>query len=183
VGLALSHRIAASHNGQLSLGDSEIGGATFELSLPAKFSQTQPSKTQVDNDASAMKRALVIEDEPEVAYVISRLLRKLDIESVVANNAEEALQQLNKDCLFDLILCDLRMPGLGGRGFSVRLQEQWPALCDCFVFITGDAISEDAESIRKAATYPILEKPVSPQELKSVIDAIAESKTTTDIHR
>ncbi|MBX2839058.1 MAG: PAS-domain containing protein [Gammaproteobacteria bacterium] len=176
VGLALSHRIASSHNGDLSLGDSELGGATFELTLPAE-SASEVIVNEVERQHSKLiNRALVIEDEPEVAHVIGRLLKKFDIESSVAENAEAGLKILESDALFDLILCDLRMPGLGGRGFSERLHEQWPELSARFVFITGDAISEDADLIRQAAKYPILEKPVSPDELRSVIEAIANDK-------
>ncbi len=176
VGLALSHRIASSHNGDLRLGDSELGGASFELTLPAESAAAVVIEKVNKQNSKLMNRALIVEDEPEVAHVIGRLLKKFDIDSSVAENAEVGLRILESDTLFDLILCDLRMPGLGGRGFSERLQEQWPELCARFVFMTGDAISEDANQIRQAAKYPILEKPVSPDELRSVIEAIADEK-------
>ncbi len=179
VGLALSHRIVASHNGQLGLGDSELGGATFELVLPIDVNSVPDNSEPAQHKSGTMLRALVVEDEPEVAHVLARLLSKLDIKATVAGNAEEGIKQLEQDAMFDLILCDLRMPGLSGRGFSARLEEQWPALCQRIIFITGDAISEDAELIRESATYPILEKPVSPHDLRNVIQILSDKNKTS----
>jgi len=172
VGLALSHRIISSHEGHLSVSDSELGGATFVVSLPASVDNQAQQSNDVSTSASYTMRALLVEDEPDVSDMMQKLLASMNVEVTSAINAEAGLELLEADSDYSVILCDLRMPGMGGLGMLREVESRWPALSSRFVFVTGDAISDDVKSIRKNSNQHLIEKPVSPVELKTLIQSL-----------
>jgi two-component system response regulator AtoC len=68
-----------------------------------------------------MKRVLVVDDEQRMRRVLQILIEKLGLESHGAESAERALEFLQANQV-DLVLTDLRMPGLGGLEFLARLR-------------------------------------------------------------
>lgn len=180
VGLALSHRIISSHGGRLELVASELGGATFEIRLPASVALSQQVPAAVAVSSGVELRALLIEDEPDVADMYRKLLASMDVIAHVVPSAEAGLQVLEADSSFDLVLSDLRMPGMSGRDMLQEIETRWPRLSPRFVFVTGDAISEDAEAIRLRGTHRLIEKPVSPAELRSLVQSIPDPSKPDD---
>ena len=61
-------------------------------------------------------KVLVVDDEESMRHMLSVMLKKQGYDAVTVENAECALEVLKKD-EFDFILCDIRMPGMGGLGF------------------------------------------------------------------
>lgn len=174
VGLALSHRIISSHGGRLELVDSEIGGATFEIRLPAATELKPAVMKSAASVPDVRLKALLVEDEPDVADVYRKLLSSVDVTAHIVPNAEAGLKVLESDSDFDLVLSDLRMPGMSGRDMLAMIEKRWPQLSPRFVFITGDAISEDAEAIHLRGTHRLIEKPVSPADIRSLVQSIAK---------
>lgn len=172
VGLALSQRIISSHDGHLTVSESELGGATFVVSLPSVTSDSVSRSSTSNSSKIGRVKALLVEDEPDVSNVMQKLLSSMNVDVTAADNAEDALVLLQQDASYDVNLCDLRMPGMGGLGMLTEIESRWPSLSDRFVFVTGDAISEDVKAIRSRATHLLLEKPVSPIELKSLIQSL-----------
>lgn len=172
VGLALSHRIVSSHHGSLELVDSELGGATFEVSLPATSSIKKSKIKEKYPSANLSHTALIIDDEPDVSNVMAKLLKSMGVQATVADSAEQGLRLLDTGHSFDIILCDLKMPDIDGLEMFEMIVDRWPSLRERFVFVTGDAISEAAEYSRRMATHPVLEKPVSTAELSELIHHI-----------
>lgn len=72
------------------------------------------------------KRILVVDDEPTVLTVLKRVLETtLDAEIVTALNADEALQYLEKQS-FEVIVSDIKMPGIDGVELLSVVQERYP---------------------------------------------------------
>ncbi|MBX2882561.1 MAG: PAS-domain containing protein [Granulosicoccus sp.] len=178
VGLALSHRIIDSHGGQLQLIDSKLGGATFAVALPASNKQLEKRAKELTLSEERALTVMVVEDEPDVASIMHKLLLKMGVSAVVASNAEEGLQLLENNIHIDFILCDLRMPGMGGLAMLGEVERRWPDFSDRFVFLTGDAISDDARIIRERATHQIIEKPISADELQSLVKSMQNISTS-----
>jgi CheY-like chemotaxis protein len=70
-------------------------------------------------------RALIVDDEPEIRAILARLLATRDIASTQACSGEEAM------CLFrevhpDLVLLDIKMPGIGGMEALRQMKESDP---------------------------------------------------------
>ncbi|NUP99621.1 MAG: response regulator [Armatimonadetes bacterium] len=77
---------------------------------------------------------LVVEDEPLVARLTTRLLASLGHTSDWVASAEEALQRLAAEG-YELVLCDRQLPGLSGTALLATARERWPGLA-C-VLVTG----------------------------------------------
>src|SRR5206468_10462386 len=82
-------------------------------------------------------RMLVIDDDPGVVNVLTRLLRRDGYLVHTARNGHDALARLH-EYHYDLILCDLLTPGRDGRAFYALLLRQYPFLHWRVIFHTGD---------------------------------------------
>jgi CheY-like chemotaxis protein len=115
-------------------------------------------------------RALVIDDERDLAELIAEMLTREGFAAEVATSGEEALAELRR-CSYDLVLSDVRMPGLDGPALLCRLQSEWPALAEQVIFVTGDTLGLGAGSALDGLGRPVIEKPISPDEMRRVIHA------------
>jgi two-component system NtrC family sensor kinase len=87
----------------------------------------------------ARRRALVIDDERDLAELLAEMLEREGFAVEVALDGEHALAELGRRS-YDLILSDVRMPDLDGSALLRRLQRDWPALAKRLIFITGDTL-------------------------------------------
>src|SRR5919202_4500977 len=101
---------------------------------------------------------LVIDDEPSVVRALTGLLRRDGYLVGTASNGRHALAQLQVQ-LYDVILCDLRMPELDGPAFYAILTRQYPALGQPVIFLTGDTGDEDSRMFLTQCGRPWLRKP------------------------
>src|SRR5712691_9550032 len=81
-------------------------------------------------------RALVVEDELRVAQLVAEVLEAEGYEIDTAANGLLALEQIEAHA-YDLIVSDLRMPELDGRGLYRELQRRQPTLLSRLVFVSG----------------------------------------------
>ncbi|SDI19288.1 hybrid sensor histidine kinase/response regulator [Alloyangia pacifica] len=173
IGLALCHRIVTAHSGVISLAEGGQG-ATLLVRLPTTEADAGNAPSQKDAEISAGRGAvLVVDDEEDVSDLIREILLRDGFEVTVANSAETALDLLaGQD--FALILTDLNMPGLGGRGFYERLLRDLPAMARRMGFVTGDTMSPQARGFLDGAGRPFLEKPIAPDELRRLARTMLE---------
>jgi len=118
----------------------------------------------------ARRRALVVDDESEIAELIAEMLNREGFAVEIAGNGEEALGELRKRS-YDLVLSDVRMPDLDGPALLRRLQSEWPALAERLIFLTGDTLDLGAGSVLDGLGRPVIEKPISPDEVRRVVQA------------
>ena len=90
-------------------------------------------------------------------YYYFRELKKLDVNCVLAESAEKALEILQQGWQFDIILTDLWMPGLSGSAFADLLKRNEQTAGIPVVAVTADTqiTSEDAQKFRQVLTKPI----------------------------
>lgn len=83
-------------------------------------------------------RILVIDDERAVRNTIADVLRIDGHDVQTAVDGKEGLERIGRHP-FDLILCDLRMPELDGRGFYEQVRSDTPQALKRIVFVTAQA--------------------------------------------
>ena len=168
VGLSFSLGVIKAHGGQLRLMPSDEGAA-FEIELPSHPAAPQPADGQAAIRPAKGGRALVVDDETTVSETLAELLARQGFEVSTAVDGEAAKQALEGET-FDIILSDLRMPGLDGPGLFAWLRASRPELCGRVGFVTGDTLGAGAARFLEESGRPHLEKPFTPA---SVADFIA----------
>ena len=74
--------------------------------------------------------------------------------------------------LYDVILCDVMMPGLSGHEVSERLAKSRPDLLPRLVLMTGGAFTEKTRAFLEESAHLVLEKPIQSAALKGAVAAI-----------
>lgn len=111
-----------------------------------------------------MKRSiLVVDDEPNMQTVLRMVLDDLGHEVLLAANAESALQYIHNPEL-DVVLTDLKMPGMGGEAFVSRCRKERPDVP--VIVITAHGTIKSAVSSIHAGATDYLTKPFEPEALE-----------------
>ena len=74
----------------------------------------------------ASERILIVDDEPYVRTLMAAMLEKSNYTPILASNGIEAIQHIEHDPPYDLILSDIVMTGLDGIGLLERIREIHP---------------------------------------------------------
>jgi len=111
----------------------------------------------------AKKRAvLIIDDEENMRHVLKNILEKEDYITASAADGHEALQYLEKK-YFDIILCDLRMPRMGGMEFLKEITER--KITSTIITMSAYGSIELAIETMKLGAYDYISKPFKPAEI------------------
>ena len=174
LGLSICHRIVTSYGGTLSVQSDPGQGTRFVVRLPAADPEAAttpaPVETPPPSPRAAAGRVLLIDDEVALHPVVKRLLRRHEVVEVVSG--EEGKQILESDGEFDVVLCDLMMPGLSGMDLFAWLRSERPDMARRVVFITGGAFTAEAEEHVRYSERPVLTKPFEPMELVRVVEGV-----------
>ena len=132
LGLSMIHGLALQLKGALVL-KSELGrGTTAELWIPVSDSPSKELQMPeiIKNDVSAMQalRILMVDDDALIAMSSVDMLEDLGHEVIEANSGKQALQILEDDRGFDLLVTDFSMPGMNGAELSRKARELVPNL-------------------------------------------------------
>ncbi len=121
--------------------------------------------TQADNKKP---RILVIDDERAIVVAFSRLL-SAHYDVVGLTDARQALLQITNGARFDVILCDLFMPRMGGREFYSELAELGTGAAEKVIFLSGGAYTDEIEAFLSSVPNRTVSKPFDADELLGVI--------------
>ncbi len=111
-------------------------------------------------------RVLFVDDEEELVSAVVERLEIRDIEACGATNGVEALQKLG-DQEFDVVVVDVRMPGLGGLAVLRRIKDSHPGLE--VILLTGHGSTEDVKEGLRLGAFAYLQKPVDIEHLVDLI--------------
>ena len=170
IGLALCHRIIRSHDGQITLEFSGESGTRFRVELPVREAADATSTEDETDDVKRRpaRRVMIVDDEMDVAELNAEILMRDGYDVEICNTADGALEKL-RESRFDLVLSDLNMPGIDGRGFYEAITRDHPHLAERTGFVTGDTMGRASQKFLGEADCPYLEKPVSPKELRAFV--------------
>jgi signal transduction histidine kinase/CheY-like chemotaxis protein len=178
LGLSICQGIAHSAGGELSV-ESQLGqGTIITLTLPAYRGSrpVTPRPFPVPMLEEARRAAiLVVDDERAIAASLADALADQH-DVTTCNSVAEAKALLKAGARFELVLCDVVMPGEEGPALLAYLREQHPALASRFVFMTGGASLPIAERLRAETECPQLEKPFELPGLRVLIQQMLDGE-------
>jgi two-component system cell cycle response regulator len=114
------------------------------------------AQTSYEQWPESLQKILVVDDDESVCMVLTRVLQGAGHDVAVARNGPEAIDTLRSES-FDLIITDLKMPGIDGLGVLEKAKELDP-LCEVIV-ITGYASVDSAVEVMRLGAYDYITKP------------------------
>ncbi len=186
LGLAITQKLVEKLGGKIWLKSQLQFGSTFYFNI--KFntkrtkdtSITEQGKLHLNFPVSTIKslNILIAEDNELNQKLISRLVQNKGHQFTMAENGEEAIEELRKDT-FDIILMDIQMPemdGIEATNFiradkSGEFNPKIPIIA-----VTAYAFAEDRERCYKAGMNDFIPKPINYDKLQSVLEKIIRKK-------
>jgi signal transduction histidine kinase/CheY-like chemotaxis protein len=163
LGLFLCHSIVKSFGGDIGVQTKVGEGSTFSIRLrqaEADASLATPAAASDAPDSARHRgRLLVVDDEVPLGRALGRQLgRRHDV--VVVSEGSQALALLRRDSAFDVVLCDVMMPGVSGIDVFQNAKAECPGLERRFLFMTGGTFTEGARRFIAQSGVPRLDKPL-----------------------
>lgn len=190
LGLSMAYSIMGSHHGRLYLDDTVTEGTCFIMEFPSlqegvKKAATLAAAPQVSSakmvDIPPSKRivgrVLVVDDEEGILQFISRFLTAHNIQVTTASDGVSGLEKL-RGASFDLVLSDIKMPGLTGLEFYDRAKSFDPNYRDGFIFMSGDLMRESTRDFVGATGCRFIEKPFTGQALRENVLAVLDQRSS-----
>lgn len=179
LGLSLVRELVSALGGTCGFNSTEGVGSHFWVMLPTRsLEQKEISPTSNDtvnavspqfSDLQGL-RVLVADDEPINRQIISKVLSKRGVETVLAANGKEAFDLAKASAsAFDMLIMDLEMPVLDGGQALAKIRElpgfeRIPAIC-----ITGAVFESETSDPLDHGFDEYLSKPVKPDTLLSKV--------------
>ena len=170
LGLPLCRGILEDQGGTLAC-TSQVGqGTTFRVELPVGAIPATPPVAPAEAAGLSPRPSviLIVDDELSITKALTQLLQRDGHTVDTAANGRLALMQLQERA-YDLILCDLRMPELDGPGLYRALESRYPELRQRFIFLTGDTLNPETQTLGLQPGVPHLVKPYTATALRRII--------------
>lgn len=131
------------------------------------------TETREGMDMDEKTRILVVDDEEVVRLSHIRTLASIHCNVEVVRDGSEALQAMEQRPA-DVVLLDLRMPGMDGMAVLKTIKQRWPETE--VVIITGYPTVETAKEAVRLGAYDYLAKPVGPDDVINVANGAMTQK-------
>jgi two-component system, cell cycle sensor histidine kinase and response regulator CckA len=129
LGLSMVHSIVQQNNGFINVYSEQGIGTTFRLYLPRHISHTDlpPDENPTEIPRGCGEMVLVVDDELYLLTIAERLLEKLGYRVLTAGTTDKAIELTRAYCNeIRLLITDIIMPEMNGRGLAERLQSLCP---------------------------------------------------------
>jgi PAS domain S-box-containing protein len=179
LGLSFCQNVAEGHSGIIEI-DSEVATGTritFELPIGEATPNASIKEIPVVKNSDDSLRILVVDDENSLLDSIVEQLTRLGHSANGCSTADLAFDLVMNE-VFDIVVTDIRMPGIDGPTFYETVSIKRPLLRDRFIFITGDSLNQRASRFIDSKIVPCIKKPFKIAELNRTINEVASRSNT-----
>src|SRR5665647_2627755 len=132
-----------------------------------------------ENVMSALRKVLVVDDDPVVAKSFDRVLSAKGYAVITASSGQEALNKLEAED-YDVVFTDIKMPGMSGLEMAEQVKQRRPWLP--VVIVTGYGSPDNEARAEAAGVSGFLRKPLSPEMIEgSAQKAVSEKDATPQV--
>jgi DNA-binding response OmpR family regulator len=117
------------------------------------------------------RRVLIVDDEKNIRFTLPLALEPLEVETDTASDGEEALTKL-REKEFDLILLDLKMPGIDGIEVLRRVRKIRPDIP--VIMITAYGTIENSVEAMKIGALDFISKPFTPERIRDLVSRVLD---------
>ncbi len=170
LGLAVSRGLVLSLDGDLRLESTpRVGTRAFVGLALARRPTPAPGRREVARRSTERQdRILIVDDEAPVLTSIRRVLEP-QYRVALASGVEEGLSRIDQ-ATFDLVLCDVMMPGGGAERLYRTLLGRAPAVAQRLIFFTGGAVTDQAREFLGSQPQPVLYKPLDLEQFARIAE-------------
>lgn len=124
-----------------------------------------------------LHRILVADDEESMRWVLSKALRKKGYSVDLAADGNQALRQVREQS-YDLVIVDIKMPGMSGLEFLDKARELRPDLL--VVVMTAEASMKNAVEAMKRGAYDYITKPFDLEVIDAIIEKVSRARDVSN---
>ncbi len=171
LGLSICREIVREHEGTIEVSSVVGRGTTFTVRLPrAEAAAVEIAVEEPSEAPSGRAMVLVVDDESMVVRTLARMLSgDNDVDTTL--EASDALEGIRAGKRYDVIFCDLMLPGMTGMEFYAHLQQEFPDQAERIIFMTGGAFSDDARAFAEEVSSRCERKPIRLERLEALVAA------------
>lgn len=136
-----------------------------------KESGQDDSSYQLSNgeDVFKNKKVLIVDDDPRNIFALTSILEEKDMEVLVAENGNQAIERLDQNQDADLVLMDIMMPEMDGYEAMTRIRKKKQYKDLPMIALTAKAMKGDRQKCIDAGANDYLSKPLDVEKLLSLL--------------
>ncbi|MEM7315204.1 MAG: hybrid sensor histidine kinase/response regulator [Planctomycetota bacterium] len=168
LGLAIVQTIVDEVDGTILVESTVREGSTFTVEFPhaEPVQSDSNAESRFEHPQASVIRVLIVDDEVGLTRSLERLLPEFEVKT--CSSGEQAVEIL-RSREFDIVVCDLVMPGLSGLEVFQKVLTEQPKYQGRFVLMSGGIPSEEMRRTLAERNTSYLSKPFRPAELRNII--------------
>jgi PAS domain S-box-containing protein len=171
LGLSTTYGIVKQSGGYIWVESAPGAGTTFTLCFPAVPLEVQPRDRRARGQSNGAGTILVVDDEPAVRNVCTRLLRERGYDAIEAACGADALVELEQGSdAIRAVLTDIVMADMSGPELRARVAARWPQVP--VMFMSGHPGPELVERGLLAEGEHLLQKPFTAADLAAAVGQV-----------
>lgn len=134
-------------------------------------------KEALDQSRGRNARILILDDQDEIAQMLSAMVRLIGHEPTAESNPQRALELVESEN-YDVIISDYRMPEMNGQQFYEAAVLARPELAHRILLLTGDLLNDETQAFLRDTGAPYLPKPFHLAKVqKAITDILSDTGT------